>query len=191
MSLILNGFQLAGSIFRNNLTRKVISERFLHSSFIRFDEETTVRVPPARDRSQIISVETSIEYLQSEAYKECYGNSPVWTLYRRNFKGQIPPRKTRRTCIRNKVVTTGSPCPICRDEYLILDYRNIELLKQFIAENSGEVINYTKTGLCQNAHTKLLVAILKAKDYGLLTFGVPYRYYNYSEWKGPKSVDQQ
>nr|XP_033325979.1 28S ribosomal protein S18b, mitochondrial-like isoform X2 [Megalopta genalis] len=188
MSLILNSFQLAGSIFRNSLTKKVIPVRSLHSSFVLFDEEKAVEEQSSlsKDRSQIIPVETSIEYLQSKAYKQTYQNFPVWKFYKRNFKGQFPPRKTRRTCIRNSVISTSSPCPICRDEYLIVDYRNVELLKQFICEHSGEIICYTKTGLCQNAHNKLLVAILKARDYGLLTFGVPFKYYNYYEWKHEK-----
>ncbi|XP_078039838.1 mitochondrial ribosomal protein S18B [Augochlora pura] len=189
MSLI-NGFQLVGSTFRNSLIKRVIPVKSLHFSFVQFHERNVKEelsenspVPPTKDRSQIIPVETSIQYLQSSAYKQTYGDFPVWKLYRRNFKGQLPPQKTRRTCIRNNVISTGSPCPICRDEYLIIDYRNVELLKQFISEHSGEIISYTKTGLCQNTYNKLLVAILKAKNYGLLTFGVPFRYYSYNEWK--------
>ena len=33
------------------------------------------------------------------AYKTTYGKDPVWTLYRRNHKGPIPPKKTRKTCV--------------------------------------------------------------------------------------------
>lgn len=40
-----------------------------------------------------------VKLLQNPAYKQTYGNDPVWKMYRRNHKGQIPPRKTRRTCI--------------------------------------------------------------------------------------------
>lgn len=93
----------------------------------------------AKDRSKIIPVETSIEYLASEAYRTTYGNQLVWEQYRRNHKGLFAPRRTRKTCVRKGVVSTGSPCPICRDEYLILDHRNIDLLKQFISPYSGEV----------------------------------------------------
>uniref|UniRef100_A0AAZ3RVR5 Uncharacterized protein n=1 Tax=Oncorhynchus tshawytscha TaxID=74940 RepID=A0AAZ3RVR5_ONCTS len=39
-------------------------------------------------------------YLESEEYIEHYGISPVWSNYRRNQKGGIPPQKTRNTCIR-------------------------------------------------------------------------------------------
>lgn len=92
------------------------------------------------DRTKIIPVETSIRYLASEAYKTTYGEQPVWVPYRRNHKGLIPPSKTRKTCIRGGVISTGSPCPICRDEFLILDHRNIDLLKQFISPYTGQVM---------------------------------------------------
>lgn len=135
-----------------------------------------------KDRSTKIPVEASIRYLKSSAYKEAYGEQFVWEQYRRNHKGIFPPRKTRKTCIRKDTITTGNPCPICRDEYLVLDHRNIDLLKQFISPHSGEVLSYTKTGLCQKKHLQLLVAVERAKDYGLLTFDVPYREFDYSEY---------
>ncbi|KAG8034533.1 hypothetical protein G9C98_007609 [Cotesia typhae] len=59
-------------------------------------------VDPAKDRRNPVPVETSIRYLASDAYKETYGSEPVWKPFRRNHKGAIPPKKTRRTCIKNK-----------------------------------------------------------------------------------------
>lgn len=43
-------------------------------------------------------------------------------------------------------------------------------------------LHYRKTGLCQNKQRELLVAILKAKDYGLIKFDVPIREYEYSDY---------
>ncbi|CAK9817017.1 28S ribosomal protein S18b, mitochondrial [Anthophora plagiata] len=193
MPLILNRLQLAASIFRCNLTPKVIPVKFLHPTFVRHDEEeevanvdrnnANIKVPPSKDRSQVIPVETSMKYLKSSAYRQTYGNDPVWKHYRRNYKGSFLPRKTRKLCIRGGVVSTGSPCPICRDEYLILDYRNIDLLKQFISVHDGRILDCNVIGLCQKSYKDLRVAIMKAKDYGILTYDVPYRYYNYLEWK--------
>ena len=105
------------------------------------------------------------------AYKNTYGTEPVWVPYRRNFKGQIPPYKTRTNCVvsiylrdcsveiflespdnaggasnveyflflqgDNGFLRTGNPCPICRDEYLVVHYKNVELLKQFISPQHG------------------------------------------------------
>lgn len=96
-------------------------------------------VGTSRDRTKTIPYEKSIEYLKSGAYKATYGDHKVWELYRRVHKGQLPKLLTRKTCIRSKVVITGSPCPICRDEYLILHHNNLELLKQFISPYTGEV----------------------------------------------------
>jgi len=140
---------------------------------------------PSIDRTTVISVETSKKYLKSEAYKETYGNNPVWSQYRRNHKGAFPPRKTRKTCIRGGVISAGNPCPICRDEYLVLHHENMDLLNQFISPHTGEVLSYSKTGLCQKRHLELLVAIEKAKDYGFITFDVPFREYDYSLYYKP------
>lgn len=81
-------------------------------------------------------------------------------------------------------MSTGNPCPICRDEYLVLDYRNLDLLKQFISPHTGEVLSYSKTGLCQKRHLQLIVAVEKAKDCGLIEYDVPFREYDYSEYYG-------
>ncbi|XP_058804761.1 small ribosomal subunit protein mS40 isoform X2 [Phymastichus coffea] len=144
--------------------------------------EEQEKLHPMVDRTKVIPLETSIKYLQSDAYKITYGNDPVWKYYRRNHKGQFAPNKTRKTCIRSGVISTSNPCPICRDEYLVIDYRNVDLLKQFISPYNGETISYEKTGLCQFQHKMLRVAIYKAKDYGTISYDVPFRKYDYSEW---------
>lgn len=138
-----------------------------------------------KDRTQEVPVETSIRYLQSAAFKQTYGGKPIWVLYRRNHKGSIPPRKTRRTCIRGGHIATGNPCPICRDEYLVLHELNVDLLKQFICPYTGSILSYSKTGLCQTKHEQLLVMVERAKDRGLLTFDVPLRKYDYSDYYQP------
>lgn len=134
------------------------------------------------DRSVPVPVETSLKYMDSSAYQEAYGDSAVWSLYRRNHKGMFPPKQTRKTCIRGGFISTGNPCPICRDEYLVLDYRNVKLLQQFISEESGEVLSYRKTGVCQKKHLELLVAVRKAMDHGFLSHDVPFRQYNYEDY---------
>ncbi|XP_037082586.1 28S ribosomal protein S18b, mitochondrial-like [Pollicipes pollicipes] len=139
--------------------------------------------PISKDRRNPVPVETSIAYLQSEAYRATYGDQPVWRSYRRNHKGHIPPRKTRRTCVRGGEVSTGNPCPVCRDEYLVLDYRNTALLKQFVSDFNGAVLDFSRTGLCQVKHRELLAAMHKAKEYGTISFDVPFRVYDYDEYR--------
>ena len=41
---------------------------------------------------------------------------------------------------------------------------------------------FRKTGLCQKKQRDLLVAISKARDYGLVSFDVPIREYDYSDY---------
>lgn len=135
-----------------------------------------------KDRTKEIPVETSVRYLKSAAFQETYGNQPVWVPYRRNHKGLFPPRKTRRTCIRQGKISCGNPCPICRDEYLVLSEHNIELIKQFICPHTGSILSYSKTGLCQKKHQELLVSVKRAYDFGIISFDVTHRHYDYSEY---------
>lgn len=145
-----------------------------------------VPVDDPKDRTRVIPVETSIRYLASEAYQQTYQGEPVWKNYRRNHKGLYPPKTTRKTCVRKGKLSTGNPCPVCRDEYLVLDHQNIELLKQFISPQTGKVLSYSITGLCQRKHLELQVAIDRAMDYGLITFDVPFRDYDYAEYYAEK-----
>lgn len=126
--------------------------------------------------------ETSIRYLESKAYKDTYGNDPVWKNYRRNYKGQFLPRRTRARCIRGGLISTGSPCPLCRDEYLVVHHTNAKLLEQFVSPYTGEVLSANLTGVCRRKQFELDLAILKARDLGLISFEVPFRYYNYEEY---------
>ena len=148
------------------------------------DRESQPELRPInKDRSNPVPVETSIAYLQSAAYRATYGSEPVWRSYRRNHKGHIPPRKTRRTCVRGGQLSTGNPCPACRDEYLVLDYRNVALLRQFVSDSTGEVLDTARTGLCQVKHRELLAAMARAREFGTLAFDVPFRVYDYDEYK--------
>lgn len=145
-----------------------------------------VPVDDPKDRTRVIPVETSIRYLASEAYQQTYQGEPVWKNYRRNHKGLYPPKQTRKTCVRKGKLSTGNPCPVCRDEYLVLDHQNVELLKQFVSPQTGKVLSYSITGLCQRKHQELQVAIDRAMDYGLITFDVPFRNYDYAEYYAEK-----
>ncbi|XP_045511298.1 28S ribosomal protein S18b, mitochondrial [Colias croceus] len=170
---------------RSMINRIVLSDtrrgvRFYSEETNENAEDEKKEIDPSKDRTKIIPVELSIRYIQSKAYNQTYGDKPVWHLYRRNHKGGFAPKKTRQMCIRNGVIATGNPCPICRDEYLVLDPRNTKLLEQFISEYTGQILDAFKTGLCQYKHRQLLVAIEQAWDQGYLTYDVPFREYDYA-----------
>ncbi|KAK2164736.1 hypothetical protein LSH36_59g00019, partial [Paralvinella palmiformis] len=143
------------------------------------DETSSTKVGTMR---RFVDVETSIGYINSKAFKITYGDALVWESYRRNFKGPRPRRKTRITCIRNGVLATGNPCPICRDEYLTVDPKNTELLKQFVSPQTGLVLSYEKTGVCQQQYKNLLIAVQQAWDLGYLEMPLPNRRYNYADY---------
>ncbi|XP_061597117.1 28S ribosomal protein S18b, mitochondrial [Cololabis saira] len=112
-------------------------------------------------------------YLESAEYVERYASDPVWTGYRRNHKGGIPPQKTRRTCIRGTKVC-GNPCPVCRDPNLFIHPQNVKLLEQFISPHTGTLYDPTRTGVCMKQQKNLDKAINTARDQGLLPFRIPY-----------------
>jgi len=143
------------------------------------EEEFLKKYHDPKDRTRQIPVEISIKYMESVAFKKAYGDSPVWTHYRRNHKRQWAPR-TRETCIRQGHVSTGSPCPVCRDEYLVLDYRNTALLNQFIDPYTGKTLATRQTNICQKKQRLLEVEVERARDHGLIQVDVPQVEYDYS-----------
>jgi len=123
--------------------------------------------------------QTSVQYMKSAAYKQTYGEQPVWVPYKRNFKGQYTPRRTRKCCIKHGL-TFGNACPVCRDDYLVLHFRNTALLQQFISPYTGNLLSQYKTNVCDTAQLHLKINIDKAQDFGLLPCDVPLRQYDYS-----------
>ncbi|KAM7026322.1 small ribosomal subunit protein mS40 isoform 2-T2 [Acridotheres tristis] len=113
------------------------------------------------------------EYLESEEYRATYGDKPVWHGYRRNHKGSVPPQRTRKACLR-RGKHVGNPCPICRDRNLLVDFRNVKLLDQFICPHSGVIFHPIHTGICMQQHKRLSQAIAQAQDHGLLWLQVPF-----------------
>ncbi|ETE70563.1 28S ribosomal protein S18b, mitochondrial, partial [Ophiophagus hannah] len=98
------------------------------------------------------------KYLESEEYITKYGNNPVWFGYRRNFKGQIPPQRTRKMCI------------------------NVKLLEQFICPHSNIILDPSHTGVCRNKYQELVKAIDQAQDKGLLPVSTPLTSFQDVDW---------
>jgi len=80
------------------------------------------------------------------------------------------------------VLQGGSPCPICRDEYLVVHPNNLKLLEQFIDEYNGAIYSSKRTGVCQQQHRKIRIAIDQARNLGLLTIDQPFVEYDYSKY---------
>ncbi|CAF2359458.1 unnamed protein product [Rotaria sp. Silwood2] len=130
----------------------------------------------------VTDIETSLRYMESDAYKTVYGDESVWKNYVRNRIKQRFPHYTRDFCVEEGLYIRGNPCPVCRDEYLLLDYRNIKLLKQFVNDHTGEIEPVLKTSICQAQLRNLRVALRKAYDLGLMTYEIPFRTYDYRDY---------
>lgn len=126
-------------------------------------------------------VEVSMRYMKSDAYKQVYGELPVWKPYRRNLIGQFPA-KTRKRCVRGGEIATGSACPICRDSYLVVHHRNVDLLQQFIDANSGRVLDSKKTNVCQHVQYRLEVEAEKAYELGYLEMPLSHSTFHYADY---------
>ncbi|XP_074595933.1 mitochondrial ribosomal protein S18B [Brevipalpus obovatus] len=140
---------------------------------------------PIKDRRVPISWEVSVKYLQSQTYHNTYGDYKVWQMFRRNFGGyhENIPRLTKKSCVGDDGYILGNnPCPICRDKYLTLDYRNVELIKQFIDLYTDQLIPLQRSNLCQVKYEELMTEYIKAKDYGTISFTMPQRDYDYQEY---------
>merc|ERR1712012_982452 len=172
------------SVTKNNtyFTNPTAVRSFSTSLIRRSEEDDAEESESAKQVYQRVDLQTSMRYMKSKAFETTYRGAPVWVPYRRNHKGQLAPQKTRKTCIRAGVVTTGNPCPICRDNHLAIHPKNLDLMKQFIDPNTGDLISYSKTGVCQKQHRELQIALLQAWDLGLLEKPLPFKRYNYREF---------
>lgn len=135
------------------------------------------------DRRIKVDYKESINYMESEAFKKTYGGELVWKLYRRNHKNTQPSKNTRPNCInKDGFLDTSYPCPVCRDEYLVIHPENTKLLNQFIDPYTDKVLTTRDHGLCQKQYRNLIIAVHRARDLGYLTYDIPDRLYDYEEY---------
>lgn len=127
-----------------------------------------------------IDVEDSVRYMRSAAYFEWYGNKLVWYDYRRNYKGNTPPRP-RFSCLQGNIVA-NNPCPICRNSNLTVGYKNVALLLQFMDHSSGHILSNQLTGVCRKQQKLLELSVQMARDYGYLMDRVEPKIYRYSDY---------
>ncbi|XP_031569686.1 uncharacterized protein LOC116304154 [Actinia tenebrosa] len=102
---------------------------------------------------------------------------PVWLGYRRNHKGQMPPKRTRLRCTTvSKKLLTQNPCPVCRvrvEKNYELDSKDVVFLSQFLNPHTSEVLDTKQTGVCRQQQKKLINMIEKSKDQGYMPFTIP------------------
>jgi len=138
--------------------------------------ESSIREIPSKQKYNPVDLATSQAYLKSEAYAKTYEGLPVWhsSLYRRNYRGSYNPIMTRPDCVIDGYLC-ANPCPICRDDHLLVHHENLELIKQFILPKTGAVLSHRQTNVCMHQHSRVEIAIGRARDRGLLEMRVPFR----------------
>ena len=106
-----------------------------------------------------------------------HGERFIWQGYSRNFKGQFPPERPRRTCIRcagHRI--SGNPCPLCqvqlKSNYKV-HFTDIQILEQFICPHTWEILSHKVTGVCRKQYREVEAAIKKAREHGYLPFTLP------------------
>nr|XP_022324328.1 uncharacterized protein LOC111125126 [Crassostrea virginica] len=124
-----------------------------------------------------VSVEESIDYFSSAAFRKAYGTDKVWKNYKRNYKGNITP-KPRYTCMHKGIFLTNNPCPVCRDIYFVVHHTHVQLLKQFLDTNTIQIADNMKTGVCRKQQRNLVRAAEQAIEEGYLEGPVLFKTYD-------------
>lgn len=76
-----------------------------------------------------------------------------------------PPARTQR----RRYSSRRKKCQFCVDKVDTIDYKNANLLRQFLTEQ-GKIMARRKTGTCAKHQRRLAVAIKRARHLALLPF---------------------
>jgi len=69
------------------------------------------------------------------------------------------------------MVRKQTKCRFCNDENLEIDYKNVDLLKQFISD-TGKILPRRVTKVCLKHQRKLSKEIKRAREMALIPFVV-------------------
>jgi len=107
-------------------------------------------------------------YFETDAFRAKYGDDEkVWFSYFRSQKGPRESQMAREACF-NPAKTSLNACPLHRDYQLLVHYKNLPLLKQFMCPTMGNIMSPLRTGICLQAHLELEVALTLAWQKGYL-----------------------
>ncbi|KAL7677365.1 hypothetical protein ACOME3_003601 [Neoechinorhynchus agilis] len=93
--------------------------------------------------------------------------------------------------LRDNVYITGHPCPLCRDEYLVVDASNIRLISQFICPETDQLYGTGVTHVCRAQHLMLQVAVERARRRAWIIYRIPPRQYDYDLYYGKHCVEDK
>ena len=70
---------------------------------------------------------------------------------------------------RGRYVARPKICQFCADKNIVIDYKNVELLRRYINED-GKIRPRRQTGTCARHQRELAVAIKRARHVAFLPF---------------------
>ncbi len=79
--------------------------------------------------------------------------------------GMKKKRKKRRAHPKRKV------CRFCADSLLVIDYKNVSLLEQFVTER-GKIVPRRISGTCAKHQRRLSLAIKQARNIAMMPYMV-------------------
>ena len=115
-------------------------------------EETTQRAPESRASSSSSSSSSNSSSSSSS----------------RSHSSSRPSRSGGRKFFRRKKV-----CKFCTEKIDVISYRDVNLLRQFVAER-GKIVPRRLTGVCTTHQRRLTRAIKQARNIALLPFAARY-----------------
>ncbi|MES1903679.1 MAG: ribosomal protein S18B [Paramarteilia canceri] len=75
----------------------------------------------------------------------------------------------------------SNPCPICRDQNLLLHEENTDLLAHFYDDYTGRIFPIDRTQLCRKMQTLLHICINRSRHLGLMKNMLPCVEFNYED----------
>jgi len=93
--------------------------------------------------------------------------TPRQGSYRRNYSDRN--NRNRRYNKKNRFVFTKKVCYFCKNKDAVIDYKDVTLMKRFIADN-GKITPRRFTGTCSKHQRKLANEIKKARQMALIHY---------------------
>lgn len=78
-------------------------------------------------------------------------------------------RSPRRNSGRSRYYSRPRVCQFCADHTLVIDYKNISLLKTYV-NRSGKIRPRRQTGNCNKHQNRVAVAIKRSRHMAMMTF---------------------
>ena len=113
----------------------------------------------------MIAYTRSLLSVSNSIPRVCHVTVPVRT---RATQKRLEPTTDERIVPIRKILKCPLNCLCSKD--IKIDYKNVELLSQFISPLSGRILSRFSTGICLEKQEKIALAIIRARNVGLMPY---------------------